>query len=73
MPPSLPVPAPDAPYLVVVNSEGQYSIWPARRPVPDGWRADGRAGTEAECLDRIARIWTDTRPLSARTFAGTAR
>ncbi|KOV71752.1 antibiotic synthesis protein MbtH [Streptomyces sp. NRRL WC-3618] len=71
MPPSPSVP--DASHLVVVNAEEQYSIWPGRRPLPDGWRAEGGPGTEAECLDRIARAWTDTRPLSARTFTGTAR
>lgn len=53
-------------YLVVVNHEEQYSIWPESRTVPDGWRAAGPRGTKAECLAHIEQVWTDLRPLSAR-------
>lgn len=53
-------------YLVVVNHEEQYSIWPAARPVPAGWRPDGVTGSKAECLDHIAGVWTDMRPASLR-------
>lgn len=52
---------------VVVNHEEQYSIWPADRPLPDGWREAGFSGTRAECLDHIESVWTDMRPLSSRT------
>jgi len=58
-------PSPDC--QVVVNGEEQYSLWPARRPLPDGWRAEGTAGTREECLARIGEVWTDLRPLSVRT------
>lgn len=51
-------------YHVVVNDEGQHSIWQTHLPVPEGWRVIGDAGTEQECLDRIAVLWTDMRPLS---------
>ena len=53
-------------YLVVVNDEEQYSIWPARREIPAGWRAEGTQGTREECLEHIERVWTDMRPLSIR-------
>ena len=53
-------------YLVVINHEEQYSIWPESRPVPGGWRAVGRQGSKAECLGYIEQVWTDLRPLSAR-------
>ena len=53
-------------YLVVVNHEEQYSIWPAGREIPLGWRAVGNSGTKAECLARIEELWTDMRPLSLR-------
>ena len=53
-------------YLVVVNAEEQYSIWPAAQPIPTGWRPEGRSGSRAECLDHIATIWTDMRPASLR-------
>ena len=51
---------------VVLNHEEQYSIWPEGRDLPDGWRADGKTGTEAECLAYIDEVWTDMRPLSLR-------
>jgi len=53
-------------YAVVVNDEEQYSIWPADRPLPNGWYAEGKSGTEDECLTHIGRVWTDMRPLSLR-------
>jgi len=53
-------------YTVVVNHEEQYSVWPAGREVPAGWREEGKGGTLAECLDHVERIWTDMRPLSLR-------
>ncbi len=53
-------------YRAVVNHEEQYSIWFAERPNPAGWRDAGKAGTKQECLDFIAQVWTDMRPLSLR-------
>jgi MbtH protein len=55
-----------AEYVVVVNDEGQYSIWPARRSIPRGWRNVGKPGTKAGCLNYISEAWTDMRPLSLR-------
>jgi len=53
-------------YLVVVNHEEQYSIWPDYRALPAGWRAEGKKGLKQECLDHIKEVWTDMRPLSLR-------
>ena len=53
-------------YRVVVNHEEQYSIWPADRANPAGWRDGGKSGTKAECLSYIEEVWTDMRPLSLR-------
>jgi MbtH protein len=53
-------------YSVVINPEEQYSIWPAHRENPPGWRDIGRQGTKSECLAYIEEIWTDMRPLSVR-------
>jgi MbtH protein len=53
-------------YRVVVNHEEQYSIWPADRAVPDGWRPEGTTGAKDECLSHIDVVWTDMRPLSLR-------
>ncbi|WP_280701488.1 MbtH family NRPS accessory protein [Kitasatospora sp. GP82] len=51
-------------YQVVLNGEGQYSVWSADRELPAGWSAEGTVGGLEECTDRIDRIWTDLRPLS---------
>jgi MbtH protein len=53
---------------VVVNEEEQYSIWPAEREPPAGWRRDGFTGTEDECLAYIDETWTDMRPASLRRW-----
>jgi uncharacterized protein YbdZ (MbtH family) len=55
-------------YQVVLNHEEQYSIWPADREPPAGWRLEGTSGLKAECLAHIDEVWTDMRPLSLRTF-----
>jgi MbtH protein len=56
------------PHVVVVNDEEQYSIWPAGRELPAGWRRDGFTGTEEECLAHIEETWTDMRPASLRQW-----
>jgi MbtH protein len=53
-------------YKVVVNHEEQYSIWPADRENPLGWRDVGKQGPKEECLEYIKQVWTDMRPLSLR-------
>ena len=53
-------------YKVVVNHEEQYSLWPADRELPPGWKDAGKQGAKAECLAYIKEVWTDMRPLSLR-------
>ncbi|MDI3288331.1 MbtH family protein [Polyangium sp. 15x6] len=57
-------------YKVVVNHEEQYSIWPASRENPLGWRDAGKTGTKQECLEHIEQVWTDMRPRSLREKMG---
>lgn len=58
----------DTVFRVVVNHEEQYSIWPDYLDVPPGWREVGVTGKKQHCLDHIALVWTDMRPLSLRKF-----
>ncbi|HVB80877.1 MAG TPA: MbtH family NRPS accessory protein [Candidatus Binataceae bacterium] len=53
-------------YKVVMNHEGQYSIWPADRENPVGWSDGGKSGSKAECLAYVKEVWTDMRPLALR-------
>jgi MbtH protein len=58
-------------YQVVSNDEEQYSIWPADREIPAGWRATGPSGVKADCLAHIEEAWLDMRPLSLRRHLAT--
>jgi MbtH protein len=53
-------------FHVVVNEEGQYSIWPDGLDYPPGWEPVGKAGSKEECLAYIEHVWTDMRPASLR-------
>jgi MbtH protein len=53
-------------YNVVVDEEERYSIYPDYREIPSGWKAVGKSGRKAECLEYIKEVWTDMRPLSLR-------
>ncbi len=43
-------------YKVVLNHEEQYSIWPADRENPVGWRVVSKVGSKAECLGYIKEV-----------------
>ena len=54
----------DGRYLVLVNDEGQHSLWPSFVDVPAGWTvAFGESAREA-CLEYVEKNWTDMRPRS---------
>jgi MbtH protein len=64
-----PKPAPDQ-FKVCLNAEEQYSLWPADIKLPQGWLPAGFAGDHPACLDFIAQVFTDLRPLSLRRDLG---
>lgn len=49
-------------FHVLVNVEGQHSLWPAFADVPDGWTKILGDAPRAECLEYVERNWTDMRP-----------
>jgi MbtH protein len=51
-------------YHVLINEEGQHSLWPSFVAVPDGWIIIHKSDTRAACLDFIEKNWTDMRPNS---------
>jgi MbtH protein len=57
---------PDGEFLVLINDEEQYSLWPSATAVPDGWTVAKEAAARQECLDYIEEHWTDMRPRSLR-------
>ena len=51
-------------YHVLINEEGQYSLWPSFVDVPNGWTIIHKSDSRAACLEFINRNWTDMRPKS---------
>lgn len=54
----------DALFLVLVNQDGQYSLWPAAMAVLAGWRTASDAEGRAAYLRYVESAWTDMRPTS---------
>jgi MbtH protein len=55
---------PNGSYFVLINDEGQHSLWPAFVEVPDGWKIVHGEAPRPECLEFIEKSWTDMRPKS---------
>lgn len=55
---------PDGRYSVLINDEGQHSLWPTFAAVPNGWTVIFGEDGRQECLDFIEKSWTDMRPNS---------
>jgi MbtH protein len=54
----------DGTFMVLVNSEGQYSLWPAFAEVPAGWSVAHPQDSRQACLDYVDANWVDPRPRS---------
>ena len=54
----------DGSYYVLVNAEGQHSLWPAFVEVPAGWDAVHGGAPREACVAYINEHWTDLRPRS---------
>lgn len=54
----------DGRFLVLVNDENQYSLWPATIDVPAGWTVALAESDHQTCVDYIEKNWTDMRPRS---------
>jgi MbtH protein len=55
---------PEGRYLVLVNDEGQHSLWPSFAEVPGGWQVVHEEADLQSSLDYIEEHWTDMRPKS---------
>nr|ACY06300.1 putative MbtH family protein [Streptomyces flaveolus] len=61
----------DGSFFVVVNMEGQHSLWPAFAEIPAGWSIVHGETDKAACLEYVAAHWTDMRPRSLTDAAPT--
>ncbi|MFI5980345.1 MbtH family protein [Streptomyces sp. NPDC051555] len=60
----------DGRFLVLVNDEGQHSLWPSFAEVPGGWAVALEETGRDACLEFIESAWTDLRPRSLAAAAG---
>lgn len=54
----------DGRFLVLVNDEGQHSLWPEFADVPAGWTVAFGVADRAACIEYVNENWTDLRPRS---------
>ncbi|MCX5391996.1 MbtH family protein [Streptomyces sp. NBC_00094] len=57
-------------YVVLINDEGQHSLWPSRTAVPAGWTVTFGPDTRQAALAHTESTWTDLKP---RSLAATYR
>ncbi|MBT2335406.1 MbtH family protein [Variovorax paradoxus] len=60
----------NANFQVLVNDEGQHSLWPAFIAVPAGWHIALPATDRAACSAYIEAHWVDMRPRSLVAVQG---
>ncbi|MBE0457048.1 MbtH family protein [Pseudoalteromonas prydzensis] len=59
----------DEEFIVLINHEKQFSIWPCWKDIPLGWQAvAGIQGDKSIVLAYINEHWTDMRPASLRQW-----
>lgn len=51
-------------FFVLVNREGQHSLWPEFASIPPGWESVFGPNTRRSCLNYVETNWTDMRPKS---------
>lgn len=66
-----PFDAQDGTFSVLVNEEGQHSLWPDSAAVPAGWTVAHGPDNRDACLAYVNENWTDLRPrgVAARSDA----
>ncbi|WP_053716791.1 MbtH family protein [Saccharothrix sp. NRRL B-16348] len=57
---------PEGRFHVLVNEEGQHSLWPSFADIPAGWTTRFGPDTRDACVAYVEEHWTDLRPLSLR-------
>ncbi|MER7733157.1 MbtH family protein [Streptomyces erythrochromogenes] len=56
----------DGRFYVLVNDEGQHSLWPSFAEIPAGWNVVFGEESRQLCLEHVEANWTDLRPKSLR-------
>lgn len=53
-------------FLVLINAEEQYSLWPEGVDVPAGWSVVHKATLRENAVAFVDENWVDMRPASLR-------
>ncbi|MBK0004703.1 MbtH family protein [Erwinia sp. S38] len=53
-------------FLVLLNAQQQYSLWPAFADVPPGWQTVTGPDSRADCISYIEAHWQDMRPAALK-------
>lgn len=61
---------PDENYSVLINDEGQHSLWPISIEVPEGWKPVLENASRQDCLGYVDTHWTDMRTVSLQRVMG---
>ncbi|MFE2636484.1 MbtH family protein [Streptomyces scopuliridis] len=61
----------DGVFHVLVNDEGQHSLWPSFSPAPAGWTAVLSDVDRETAIDFVNEHWTDMRPRTLRETSDT--
>lgn len=48
---------------IIVNSQHQYVVWPARKPLPLGWNYVGRSGSKEDLEFYLREMFVETMPV----------
>jgi MbtH protein len=49
-------------FVVLVNDQGQHSLWPAAAEMPAGWSIAHQQDGRQACIEYVDKNWTDMRP-----------
>ena len=49
-------------FVVLLNDQGQHSLWPAAAEIPAGWSVVYAQNGRQACIDYISTNWTDMLP-----------
>lgn len=60
-------------FLVLINQQQQYSLWPLFAEVPQGWSSEMGPASRAECIQYIETHWLDMRPAALKKPVTTQR
>ncbi|MFF3099850.1 MbtH family protein [Viridibacillus arvi] len=56
-------------FNVLINEEGQHSLWPSFLVIPEGWSVIYSEESRQDCLEYINKNWTDLQPKSLKLVA----